>query len=284
MNLQAVRVHQHSPGFHMGARFEGDRLRRFAAVAPHADRVAAAVRADHPALKTGRTIFPSTVRTADDAGRIFVGGHNNPKLGARVQVGPWRGMPIYHLTLEERATCPRSCHEWATCYGNTMHLAKRWRVSRDLLTFMGDELLWLRGKHPHGFVIRLHTLGDFPSPRYVGWWSMALRLLPELHVFGYSAWPDGHPIQRMLERMNALFPQQSFIRFSRQKPSGQGFEATTIWRQAGAAKRVPEGMICPAQNGRTSCCATCGFCWHPALTQVPIVFMGHGRRSRGSGP
>lgn len=45
-------------------------------------------------------------------------GANNPKTGKRITKGLWAGMPIYTLTLEERASCPSYCHMWRDCYGN----------------------------------------------------------------------------------------------------------------------------------------------------------------------
>lgn len=70
--------------------------------------------AGHPALTEGRTLFPTTVVAPADAARLLVSGVNSRKLGGEVTKGPWKAMPIYSLTLEERATCPRACHHWAT--------------------------------------------------------------------------------------------------------------------------------------------------------------------------
>ena len=42
-------------------------------------------------------------------------GRNNSKIGGDVLVGRLRGARIFTLTLEERATCPRSCAMWRAC-------------------------------------------------------------------------------------------------------------------------------------------------------------------------
>lgn len=273
-----MRLHVNSEGFKAGTRFEGDAQRRFAGKKPHADRAAAALAPRHPALIEGRSIFPSTVKGAAEVPRVFVSGHNNVKLGAVVAKGAWRGMPIYHLTLEERATCPRSCAVWSECFGNAMHLARRHRLDRALLVKMSWEIVALGKAHPQGFVIRLHTLGDFATLRYAAWWSVYLRWCPQLHIMGFTAQPDGSPQVAVIERMNARHPDRCAIRFSRAVPTGQGFEATTIWRQP-QGDWVPEGIICPAQTGKTACCATCGLCWAPAAFKETIVFIGHGKRA-----
>src|SRR5690606_6120577 len=66
-----------------------------------------------PAFKYGRSIFPSRVYDPDEVARVLKSGHQSRKIGAFVAKGPRRGWPIYTLTLEERATCPRNCREWA---------------------------------------------------------------------------------------------------------------------------------------------------------------------------
>lgn len=77
----------------------------------------------HTALEEARTIFPKSVTNAWDTDRLLVSGVNNAKLGGKIEKGEWAGFPIYHLTLEERATCPGpdprtgegGCPLWAGC-------------------------------------------------------------------------------------------------------------------------------------------------------------------------
>lgn len=253
-------------------------LRRFEGAAPHANRAAAELRRDHPAVVEGRTMFRKGVRSAEEAPRLLVSGHNNPKLGARVRKGRWAGMPIVHLTLEERATCPRSCHLWHGCYGNAMPFARRHTHGPELEALLSIEIDRLADQNPSGFVVRLHTLGDFYSVRYAARWAVWLAWVEPLHVFGFTAWGDDTPIGQMIERMNGRWPDRCAIRFSRATPSGQGWEATTIWRKP-EAPLVAEGLVCPAQTERTAACATCGLCW--TAGNRTIVFIGHGRRVRG---
>lgn len=61
------------------------------------------------------TIFPSKVRTASEDHRVLKDGASNAKIGGDVLVGWLRGARIVTLTLEERATCPRSCDLWDRC-------------------------------------------------------------------------------------------------------------------------------------------------------------------------
>lgn len=272
--------HHASAGYQAGRRFEGGTMRRFAVVAPHADRGTAALRADHPAITEGRTVFTSTVVDAAESPRLLISGRNASKIGWKIIKGRWKGLPVYTLTLEERATCPRSCHEWQTCYGNSMHRARRHRHGREMELLLSAELAGLAGQHPKGFAVRLHVLGDFYSVRYASLWAVWLRWIPQLHVFGFTAHPEGAPIQQVVERLNGRFPDRCAIRFSRAEPSGQGWEATTIWNDPGG-QWVKQGLVCPAQTGRTDCCGTCGLCWAKPLALTPIVFIGHGRQKRG---
>ena len=47
------------------------------------------------------------------------------KVGQFVHKGEFKGYRIFTLTLEERATCPKSCNQWDVCYGNNMPFAHR---------------------------------------------------------------------------------------------------------------------------------------------------------------
>ena len=263
----------------------GDNQARFHSIPPHADRADAALRPDHPALRLRRTIFPSTVVDAEASERLLVSGINSPKLGRAVRKGAWAGMPIYHLTLEERATCP-PCHLARECYGNAMHLARRHRHGPEMEQLLGAELQALHEVHERrhgGLVVRLHTLGDFYSLRYVARWAVWMRALPGLRVFGFTSHPRGSRIGALLERLNKRHPDRWVIRFSVPAPTGKPREATTIWRHPEEAV-VPEGIVCPAQRKAAGSCGECGLCWAEAAADRTIVFIGHGRKTRKARP
>jgi hypothetical protein len=240
------------------------------------------LRADHPALSEGRTIFPTTVKTPQKTERLLVSGHNNPKLGAEVRKGPWAGFPIYHLTLEERATCPRSCAQWAGCFGNTMHMARRHdHRHEDFLTLLEMELHTLAGRHPMGFAIRLHTLGDFYSVAYVAFWARMVEAIPQLHAFGFTAYSaladDAHEsdIGEAVEQLSLNNWSRFAIRLSGSRGPGGSVVVT---------KPAPDLLMCPAQTESTTACSTCALCWSPAAFEKPIGFLKHGMKGARSKP
>lgn len=252
--------------------------------APDPERVHG-LAADHPAVVEGRTLFPTTVVDPSSASRVLVSGANQRKLGDRVTKGPWAGMPIYALTLEERATCPASCHHWSTCYGNGMQLARRNRAGPDLERLLDTELRILSMQHPDGFVVRLHVLGDFYSTDYVDLWAGWLTEFPQLRVFGYTAWPGTTVIGGAIIKLRARMWDRFAIRTSvpadailakDQMIHGDPL-ATTIKRVAEG--KQPEGIVCPAQTHPGVCCGSCGLCWSEAARETPIVFMVHGPKS-----
>lgn len=233
--------------------------------------------ADNPAVLEGRTLFPSTVIDPKDSPALLISGANSRKLGDRVTKGPWSGFPIYQLSLEERATCPESCHHWTTCYGNGMQLARRHKNNENLIPYLRAELTDLQDEFPLGFVVRLHVLGDFYSVEYVQAWQDFLDEFPALRIFGYTAWPKDSQIGKLTYKSTQERWERFAIRFSSEEPQAQG--ATTIWRMP-EDDNVREGIVCPAQTGKTDCCGSCGLCWAVSAKETPIVFIAHGRTSK----
>lgn len=227
---------------------------------------------DHPAILEKRTLFPTTVKRPDEVDRVLVSGANNRKLGDRIIKGSWAGYPIYHLTLEERATCPDSCFLYSRCYGSGMPQARR-HGTDGLMPVLERELVALQQVYPQGFAIRLHTLGDFFSIDYVRFWERMLDQLPALHVFGYTAREKDTEIGAALWQITQTCWDRFAIRWSADDGAPQG--STTIFRIPDAP-RVPEGIVCPAETGKTNCCGTCGLCWSKATKDQAIVFIAHG--------
>lgn len=250
---------------------KGDTQRRFAK--HYAARGTDGLRLDHPALLEARTIFKSRVIDPQYAPRLLVSGQNNSKIGRKVTVGRWKGFPIFTLTLEERATCPRTCRQWGTCYGNSMHLSRRHRHGPELELFLAIELAVLQSKHPKGFVVRLHVLGDFYSVGYVNKWAVWLDMFPALHVFGYTARLPVTDIGGAIYRLASQQWERFAIRWSMPASS---FDAT-MQRRALVVKpneELPSGAFaCPAQSKHEKCCANCGACWQ---SNKSVAFREHG--------
>ena len=151
----------------------------------------------HPAARAGRSIFPSRVFDPDELPALLKSGHNSRKIGRQVTKGPCKGQPIYTLTLEERASCPRSCREWLGCYGNNMQAAERVVHAPPLIAALRIELAALAARHPAGFLVRLHVLGDFWSVEYVDSWADALARHPGLTLFGFTSHAPASPIAKV---------------------------------------------------------------------------------------
>lgn len=223
---------------------------------------------DSPAIQDSRTLYRARVAEPGPE-MLFKSGEHSRKIGARVLKGPWTGMPIYTLTLEERATCPRDCQHWTTCFGNKMNWSTRWEAGPDLERALERDLMVLSTRHPGGFVVRLHVLGDFYSIAYAAFWEGALVRHPGLRVFGYTARdPEADPIGRRLDVLARTRWDRFAMRFSNRWRPDRG--ALTLWRPG----RVPAsvGIVCPAQTGQTDCCGTCGLCWN---SRINIFFELH---------
>lgn len=233
----------------------------------------------HPAILAGQPLFADRVFPADTVDNIFISGVNNRKIGRVVTKGAWKGMPIYMLTLPERTTCPRDCHIYQACYGNAMHMAKRIAPGPALEARIQADLKFLANKHPAGFVVRLHVLGDFYSAAYVKHWERELNRYPNLHVYGYTARGNTKDceIAKEIGRLKEKFGRRFAIRWSLPTAACDG--AVVLNERPEQAKIDRNGVVCPAETEDTACCATCGLCWEQSFKDKTIYFLKHGMGS-----
>lgn len=241
--------------------------------------------ADHVAIKNNTTVYPSTIVKAADSPRLLVSGMNSRKIGVRALRGRWLNMPIYTLTLVERATCPTNCSNWDSCYGNNMHFARRHEPGFGLTSGLSRELKALANAHQDGFIVRLHVLGDFYDTRYADFWRAMLVLHKELRVFGYTAHHSLSDIGVRIDNMNREFPDRCTIRFSagvEPDPSAD-LTAHTLWQLPDETyPKEADRILCPQAVDKTACCATCGLCWNPQIKDV--AFIGHGQKTGERAP
>lgn len=238
-------------------------MRRFASFAAHGSRIN--LQHDHPAIVNAGSVFPSRVEYPSQRPRMLIDGHNSRKVGRRVTKGRMKGFPIFTLTLEERATCPPSCGEWHTCYGNNMKWARRIRHGAELERRLWDELAEKQAKHPRGFLVRLHILGDFYSTDYAELWAEALESYPALNIFGYTAHRPDSPIGTVIRELLGVWPERFHVRFS-------GWDGPTHGAVVVNSTADTAHIVCPAQTGKTECCGTCAFCWQSTRT---LAFLRH---------
>lgn len=232
------------------------------------------LRGDLLAVIDGRTIFPKKVISAHDQTNILRSGYSNRKIGRKVLKGRWAEMPIYTLTLEERATCPRTCHHWRTCYGHGMPWAIRTANDHHLIPQLQVELTELAIKHAEGFVVRLHVLGDFYSIEYALAWECWIGTIPQLRAYGSTAHSVEGEIGKEIRSWSDRNWDKFAIRTSLEKPSEGKREAITI--QGGlfdALKWRPGSFLCSAQKRDSSFCGNCTKCW---TDDGNVMFLEHG--------
>lgn len=232
------------------------------------------------AIMNATTVFSKTVKNVSDGlGKTekVIKKSTNIKLGKKVTKGKFKGFPIYTVTLQERATCPRSCAHWSDCYGNNMPFATRYDANDVMVETMEKELQELQRKHPRGFLVRLHVLGDFYSVGYVAQWGKWLTQFPGLHVYGYTAnQPDAldakeRAIGQAIQTIRDAAADRFAIRFSgnfNQSFAANSFDDERARDQLAAKK----AFVCPVQTDRVESCGACGLCWQ---SQKAVVFKTH---------
>jgi hypothetical protein len=225
---------------------------------------------DHSAVMDARTVYPKTVMAVSDDTTVLKTGANQWKLGGEILKGDWRGFPIYALTLEERATCPKSCKHWRSCYGNHMHRAHRMQHGMALERRLEIEVARHAVDHPRGFAVRLHVLGDFYSVEYVDLWRRMLEQHPALHVWGYTARHDvNDPIAAALVVLAQDQPERFAVRFSN---APTPFAVPTTISVEHPFQVPDDTTLCPQETDRTESCSTCALCWQ---SRERIAFMTH---------
>ena len=222
-------------------------------------------------IRDGRTKFLNRVLEPGAERHVIKSSYNVTKLGKTIEVGRWRGLPLYHLALEERRTCPRDCPVYDVCYGNSMTKMRRWRHGPKLLRFIRADLDWLdcRRTSQRGYVLRLHLLGDFYSVAYVQFWLRMLKDHPKLHIYGYTARQPNAPIGQLIARER----DHNWKRFAiRTSESDLAEKSTEVIRFAPVMSRIGTARVCPADQGKGTICAKCGLCWD---TTTKILFPLH---------
>ena len=214
-----------------------------------------------------QTRYPKSVKPSKDQ-NILKPSSNNAKLGYIVSKGKHRGKRIYSVSLQERATCPTSCHHWEDCYGDNMPFALRYDT-KGLMQAISKQLETLMKKHKQGILVRLHVLGDFYSVPYVRFWAdQMIKYGDKLAIFGYTARNKGK-IYNEIRLLNMRFSERCVIRLSR----NEEFDIMDAF-QSYAAEESFEGKSfdCPEQVGKVKSCADCSLCW---TTQKTVRFASH---------
>lgn len=245
----------------------GDR-RRFRTGVPATGEIKKLADAD----ATG-TIYPHTVKTPSAGETVLKDGKHNTKIGGDVLVGWLKGAPIYTLTLEERATCPRSCPLWRGCYGNLLNRSQRFAHGPALMVHLERQLAEIAETHDR-FLVRLHVLGDFWSIEYVSFWRRMLFEHPGLHVFGFTAWGPETEIGGHVAALRGALPERVWIRHSGRCGPWGSFTIDFPTER----KTLGDAIVCPAQmdandgSPRQVHCGNCAACWS---TGRAIVFVEH---------
>lgn len=225
-----------------------------------------------PAVQEGRTFFGKSVKRVDQMTNLLVSGHSNVKIGRDVRIGKFIGYRLYTLSLEERATCPRSCFHWQSCYGNGMPYAKR--VDHKDPAFLpaleaNIKRLLALPSHHRGIIVRLHALGDFYHQTYVQFWDRMLATHPRLIVFGYTAHLPRRFgfIGNMINDLIDKFPGRAMIRFS-----NGGLATRSTVPIVNVEDCPPGAFVCPEQTGQFEACGKCGACW---TNLKNVAFLSH---------
>jgi hypothetical protein len=230
------------------------------------------------AILEDRTMYEKLViPVATYNGNILKSAQHNTKLGkgkALITKGPWSGFPLFTLTLEERKTCPSSCHHYNDCYGNNMFRAHRYKNDENLIPRLRDEIASLDALYK-GFVVRLHVLGDFYSVEYVRFWAEMLQKYSGLHIYGYTARNSGDIGEEIIK--NLISHSRVCLRFSVDSTIIERLNPNIFTPDLLATDESVSNIplvVCPEQTEQTDSCLTCGLCFNKNFRKA-VKFLDH---------
>ena len=224
-----------------------------------------------PAETTG-TIFPAKVVVPTVYSDVLTDGASSSKIGGDVLVGHLKGAHIVTLTLEERATCPRSCPHWRGCYMNQVPHATRWAHGPALEAALRRQIPELLARHGT-VLVRLHIGGEFYSAAYARLWHAAVIENPGLNVFGFTAHGPETEIGTIIARARMVLGRRFAIRHSDRGGTWGSFVIPFDYSD----KTFADAIVCPEQrDARTDRagrhCGNCAACWS---ADRPIAFVRH---------
>ena len=245
------------------------------------------------AVMAGKSVYHNRVKSVSDGmakSERVIKKSTNVKLGKKVTRGKLKGFPILTLTLEERKTCPASCIHWGDCYGNNMMFAVRYNADDDLIAAIESDLAFYQAKHPKGFLVRLHVLGDFYSVAYVAQWAKWLGMFPALFIYGYSAnqYDAIDSNERAIGQAILSLRMACGIRFAVRFSGSYTDEFAALSADDDRALELlddKQAFVCPTQISKETGklakkdeetlvpdCGACGLCWQ---APKPVVFLTH---------
>lgn len=217
------------------------------------------------------TMYPNARRRVEDCTTGVLKVSKNKKISKdklpMIRKGEFAGYVIFTLTLEERATCPRTCYHWDDCYGNNMAFAHRFNHGKALEDAIEREIAEHCAIYK-GVIVRLHVLGDFYSVDYVQHWQDLLYRHDNLAVWGYTGHSPDSAIGFAIEAARVGLGTRFSVRFSNAPDHQFSAQSTEVMQP-----ETGKSAVCPEQTGKAESCATCAFCWSAQTRQV--LFLTH---------
>jgi hypothetical protein len=120
-------------------------------------------------------------------------------------------LPRFTLCLEAHASCAPDCPRRRTCPGKAAGL----RPGAAVENALAADLRSLSARHPTGFALRLHRLGDFYGLGYLTRWAEWLEEWPAIHAYGATGWSPDSEIGSRVLALRLTFPERWWVRFVR---------------------------------------------------------------------
>jgi len=219
--------------------------------------------------KPAVTMYPKSVKVLSDYSHKVLKQSKNAKLSKDklpvIKKGKFKGYVIYTLTLQERATCPRSCYHWDNCYGNNMMFAHRLQHGSELEQRIKDEIEELCATYK-GVIVRLHVLGDFYSVPYVNLWQTLLCKFENLAIWGFTGHKPNSPIGLAIRAVHNFIGDRFSVRFSNAPKFRFSANSADLFKPV-----KNKSIVCPEQTGAAESCATCTLCWSAPNKQILFV-------------
>ena len=123
--------------------------------------------------------------------------------------------------------------------------------------------------------VRIHSSGDFFSKEYIAFWKEIISQNPNVHFWAYTRSWVVEELIKDIEELSTLDNMNLILSWDETMPQPINHITKSIVYNSNdeiiIAKKRNDGVICPEQYNRVTCCADCGICINKSFGNIYFI-------------